>query len=60
MFKKISLSALAILPLSSFAAVPVNVSTAMSDGATDAAAVAALALLVVIGVAVIKYMRRAV
>lgn len=42
------------------AAVPTNVSTAMTDGATDAAAVAALGLLVVLGVAVIKYMRRGI
>lgn len=45
---------------SAFAAVPANVSTAMTDGATDAAAVAALGLLVIIGVAVVKYMRRGV
>lgn len=45
---------------SAHAAVPTNVSTALTDGATDAAAVAALGLLVVLGVAVIKYMRRGI
>lgn len=62
MFKKIS-SVLALGAASigsAFAAVPANVSTAMTEGATDAAAVAALGLLVIIGVAVVKYMRRGV
>lgn len=54
-----------LLPLagligSAHAAVPANVTTAMTDGATDAAAVAALGLLVVLGVAVVKYMRRGI
>lgn len=62
MFKKIAGFVVAVASGigSAFAAVPTNVSTAMTDGAVDAAAVAALALLVVIGVAVVKYMRRAV
>jgi len=60
MFKKIAGVVVAALPLASFAAVPTDVSTAMTGGATDAAAVAGLALLIVIGVAVVKYMRRGV
>lgn len=42
------------------AAVPANVTTAMGDGLTDATAVAALGLIIVVGVAVFKYMRRGV
>lgn len=60
MFKKIGLVALFAAPLASFAAVDTGISTALTGGATDAAAVAGLALLIVIGVAVVKYMRRAV
>lgn len=45
---------------SAMAAVPTEVSTAMSDGKADAIAVAGLGLVIVIGVAVIKYMRRGV
>lgn len=47
-------------PLAAFAAVPTNVSTALSDGLTDATAVAALGLIIVVGIAVFKYMRRGV
>lgn len=42
------------------AAVPTEVTTALSDGKTDAVTVAGLALAIVIGVAAIKYMRRAI
>lgn len=45
---------------SAFAAVPANVSTALSDGLTDASAVAALGLIIVVAIAVFKYMRRGV
>ena len=45
---------------SAHAAVPAGLTTAMEDGATDAAAVAVLGLLIVIGVAVVKYMKRGV
>jgi len=41
------------------AAVPAAVSTALSDGLTDATTVAGAALIIVVGVAVFKYMRRA-
>lgn len=47
-------------PLSAFAAVPTNVTTALSDGLVDATAVAALGLIIVVGIAVFKYMRRGV
>lgn len=42
------------------AAVPTELETAMTAGATDAAAVAVLGLLIVVGVAVVKYMKRGV
>lgn len=42
------------------AAVPADVTTALEDAKTDAVAVAGLALVIVIGIAAIKYMRRAV
>lgn len=45
---------------SAMAAVPANVSTALSDGLTDASAVAALGLIIVVAIAVFKYMRRGV
>lgn len=41
------------------AAVPTEVTAALTGGLTDATAVAALALIIVVGVAVFKYMRRA-
>jgi hypothetical protein len=40
------------------AAIPTNVSDALSTGLTDATGVAALALIIVVGIAVFKYMRR--
>jgi len=40
------------------AAVPAAVTTDMTAGAVDASAVAVLGLLIVIGVAVVKYMKR--
>lgn len=60
MFKKAAGLVVAVAPLSSFAAVPANVSTALSDGLTDASAVAALGLIIVVAIAVFKYMRRGV
>lgn len=42
------------------AAVPVAVTTALTDGLADATSVAGLALIIVVGVAVFKYMRRAI
>lgn len=41
------------------AAVPAEVTTALTDAATDGAAVATLGLLVVIAIAAIKYLRGA-
>lgn len=58
--RKLATLAFIASPLSAFAAVPANVSTAMGDGLTDATAVAALGLIIVVGVAVFKYMRRGV
>lgn len=43
----------------SVAAVPVEVTTAMTDAKTDALAIAALALIIIISLAAFKYMRRA-
>lgn len=60
MFKKIASLAVIAAPLSAFAAVPTNVSTALGDGLVDATAVAALGLIIVVGIAVFKYMRRGV
>lgn len=42
------------------AAVPANVTTALETGLTDATAVAALGLIIVVGIAVFKYMKRGV
>jgi hypothetical protein len=47
-------------PAAAFAAVPANVTTALGEGLTDAGAVAALALIIVVSIAVFKYMRRAI
>lgn len=41
------------------AAVPAEVTASLTGGLADATAVAALALIIVVGVAVFKYMRRA-
>ena len=60
MLKKIGFSAVSLAPLSVFAAVPADVTTALTDAKTDALAIAALALIVVIGIAAFKYMRRGV
>lgn len=47
-------------PASAFAAVPANVSTALGEALTDATTVAGLALIIVVGIAAFRYMRRAV
>jgi uncharacterized membrane protein len=60
MFKKSAAVALISSPLAAFAAVPENVTTALTGGLTDATAVAALGLVIVVGIAVFKYMRRGV
>lgn len=58
--KKLSFGALALAPLSVFAAVPTEVSTALTDGKADAMTVAGLALVIIIAIAAFKYMRRGV
>jgi len=61
MFKSVKKLGLGISTLfaagSASAAVPAAVTTAMGDGATDAAAVAVLGLLIVIGIVVVRYMK---
>lgn len=41
-----------------FAAVPTEVSTALTDAATDVVSVGGLALIAIVGAAAFKYMRR--
>lgn len=60
MFKKSAAVALSVVSLSAFAAVPAEVTTALTTGLTDAVAVAGLALVIFVGVAVFKYMRKGV
>jgi hypothetical protein len=45
---------------SAHAAVPAGVTTALGDALTDSVTVAGLALVVIIGIAAFKFMRRAV
>jgi hypothetical protein len=52
-------AALALAPLSAFAAVPADVTTALADGKTDTAAIALGVLLIVFGIAVFRWMRSA-
>lgn len=58
--KKLAFGALSLAPLSVFAAVPTEVTTALTDGKADAMSVAGLALVIVIAIAAFKYMRRGV
>jgi hypothetical protein len=56
---------LAFAPLSAmagsvFAAVPTEVTTALTDAKTDSLTVAGLALVIIIAIAAFKFMRRAV
>jgi hypothetical protein len=66
MFKSIKSKAAAVaagtlaLAGSAFAAVPTEVNTAMTDSKADTATLAGLALVIVIGIATFKYMRRSV
>ncbi|GAB1393794.1 hypothetical protein MASR1M60_19580 [Rhodocyclaceae bacterium] len=55
--KKIALVS-ALSPLSAFAAVPENVTTAISTGGTDAATVAAAVFVAIIGIFAVKLMRK--
>lgn len=52
-------SALALAATASQAAVPTSVSTALSDGLTDVGTIGAGGLVIVIAVAVYRYMKRA-
>lgn len=60
MLKKIGSAVVALAPLSAFAAVPTEVSTALTDAKADALTVAGLALVIVIAIAAFKYMKRGV
>lgn len=60
MFKKTAAAALSAFAINSYAAIPANVQTALDTGLTDASAVAALGLIIVVAIAVFKYMRRGV
>jgi hypothetical protein len=59
--KLAALAALSAVSMgSAMAAVPADVSTALTDAKADALTVAGLALIVIIGIAAFKYMRRGV
>ena len=58
MFKKIAIAAMSLFAAPAMVAVPAEVTAALTGGLIDASAVAALALIIVVGVAVFKYMRR--
>lgn len=59
--KKIALGFALLAPLTgAFAAVPTEVTTALTDMKTDALAVAALVLVAIIAVAAFKFMRKAI
>lgn len=53
-------TALSTLAGSAFAAVPTEVTTALTDGKADVMTVAGAAIIILIGVAVFKYMRKGV
>lgn len=55
-----ALAALSLSAGSAMAAVPTEVTSAMSEGKADALTVGGLALVIIIAIAAIKYMRRAV
>jgi hypothetical protein len=52
-------SGLTVATGSVFAAVPAAVTTALTDAGTDAATVGGAVLVVIVGIAAFKYMRRA-
>lgn len=60
MFKRLGSAVVAMLPLSAFAAVPADVTTALTEGKADAMTVAGLSIVILIGIAVFKYMRKGV
>jgi len=59
MLKKIAGVAVVALPLSSFAAVPTEVSTAITTAGTDMATIAGAVFVAIIGLLGFKLMRRA-
>lgn len=58
MFKKIGISVFAVAPLSAFAAVPTEVTTALGEMKTDGLVVAGVVLVAIIAVAAIKFIRK--
>lgn len=61
MKKSVVLSGLAgVLSVPAFAAVPTEVSTALTDASADAVTVAGLVVAIIVAVAAFKYMRRAI
>lgn len=59
MFKRIAIGAALALPVAAFAAVPADVTTAITGAGTDAAVVGAAVLVVLVGIAAFKWLRRA-
>lgn len=51
-------SVLALAAGSALAAVPTDVATALAEAKTDSLAVAGLGLIIIVGIAAFKYMRR--
>lgn len=60
LFKALVSFVLAFFGINAFAAVPTEVTTALTDAKTDSLAVAGLALVIVIAIAAFKYMRKGV
>ena len=58
MLKKIGGLTVYVLPLSAFAAVPTEVTTALGDMKADALTVAGIVLVAIIAVAAIKFIRK--
>lgn len=56
--KKIAGSVVAVAPLSAFAAVPADVTTALTDMKADGLTVAAVVLVAIIAIAAVKFIRR--
>jgi len=56
--KKIILGLASFVPVAAFAAVPTEVTTAISTAGTDAASVAAAVLVVLVGIYAVKLMRK--
>lgn len=58
MMKKIAGAVVAVAPLSAFAAVPADVTTALTDMKADGLTVAAVVLVAIIAIAAVKFIRR--